>query len=267
MLASLALMSLLQAPTVGAGNLTIANVHPTYGMLGPVRPDSKVRPGDILSLSFDIQGISTDATGKASYSIGVDIMDSAGKVLFKQPPRKSEEFLPLGGDSFPAVSHFDLAADAPAGEYTMKVTVADAANAKSTSVSVKFEVLPKGFDLVRFNVTGDSDGLVPVGAYSVGQPFWLHGAAVGFQRSAQGAKQPKVSFQLRVLDETGAATTVKPFTGTVDKDVPASATTLPVRYFLSLNRAGKYTVEVVATDDLTSKSVTKKFPITVISTK
>jgi len=264
MLASLALISLLQAPSIGAGDLSLTNVRFTFGVLGPTRAEAKVRPGDNLFLSFDIQGISTDDSGKASYSTSVEVSDSTGKVAFSQPARKLQEHLPLGGDVLPAFAQIDLGLDSPKGEYTMKVSITDTSSGKSASVSMKFEVLPKGFDLTRFSFTGDSDGVVPIAAYGVGQPFWFHGSVVGFTRSPQ-TKQPNVVLRLRVVDESGKF--VKPFTGTVDKDVEASATSLPVRFFVPLNKAGKYTIEVLATDDVKGTTVTKKFPITVFPAK
>jgi hypothetical protein len=261
MLASLALISLLQAPTFGAGDLSLTNARFTHGLLGPARADAKAHPGDSLFLSFNIDGIAVDDSGKVSYGTAVEVSDSKGKVIFQQAPHKFVEFLPLGGDTVPAFANINLAADSPAGEYTMKVVVTDGASNKSKSLSQKFEVLPKAFDLVRIAFTGDGDGLVPVGSYCVGQQVWFHAAVVGFERSAQ--KQPKVSLQLRVLDETGKPVVAKPFAGTVDKDVPANATTLPVRFSVPLNRAGKYTVEVTANDDLKKSTVSKKFPISV----
>jgi hypothetical protein len=144
------------------------------------------------------------------------------------------------------------------------VVATDLSTNKSASVSTKFDVLPKAFDLVRIAVTGDGDGLVPLGAYCVGQPFWVQAAVVGFERSGQ-SKQPKVSLQLRLLDEAGKAIVAKPFTGTIDKDVAANAPSAPFRFFVPLNKAGKYVVEAVATDDIKEATVSKKFAITVIS--
>lgn len=267
MLASLAAICLLQAPTLGAGDLSLSNVRFTYGILGPTRTEAKIRPGDSVFLSFDIQGIGVDDAGKASYTTAVEVLDSKGSVLFKQAPRKLQEFLPLGGDSLPAFAHIDLGADSPAGEYTMKVIVTDTSNNKSAPVSVKFEVLGKAFDVVRIGITGDGDGVVPVGAFCVGQPFWIHGAVVGFGRAAQGAKQPKVKLNLRVLDESGKAIVAKPFTGMIDKDVDAKAPSLPIRFFVPLNRAGQYTIELAATDEVKNATVSKKFPITVTPIK
>jgi hypothetical protein len=126
-------------------------------------------------------------------------------------------------------------------------------------------MLPKAFDLVRIAITGDGDGLVPIGAYSVGQPFWFHAAVVGFDRGKNA--QPKITVQLRVLDDAGKPIVAKPFTGSIEKDVPANAPSLPVRFYVPLNKTGKFTIEVIATDELKMATVSKKFPLNVISNK
>ena len=52
-------------------------------------------------------------------------------------------------------------------------------------------------------------------------------------------------------------------TGTVEKDVPASAISVPIQFHVSLNRPGKFTVELKATDKVSGKTDTRSFPITV----
>jgi hypothetical protein len=268
MLASLTLISLLQAPTVGADGLSIANARFTHGALGPVRTSAEVIPGDSLVVSFEIHGIGADDAGKASYTTAVEVADSQGKVLFNQPARKFQEFMPLGGSTLPAMAQIDLGQESPAGTYTIKVTVTDNNANKSASMSKQFTVGKKRFDVVRFAFTGDPDAQVPVGAFAAGQPLWFHGTVVGFQRAADGKKQPNVTLTLRLLDESGKPIGGKPFTGTIDKDVLAEATGLPVRFFVPLNRAGTYTLEVSAEDGLKKgSSAVHKFPLVVLPTK
>jgi hypothetical protein len=264
MLASLALLALLQPPTAGADGLSIANARLTYGVLGPTRPTSDIQPGDNPVLSFDINGISTDDTGKASYSTSVEVTDAAGKSLFKQPAKfkKFQELLALGGSTLPAFAQVDLGLDSPPGKYAVAVTVTDNATQKSTVAKHEFTVGKKQFGLIRFNATGDADGLVPVGALSVGQPFFVHAAAVGFGIDA-ASKQPKVGVTLRVLDEKNQPVVAKPFTGSIDKDVPANSTSLPIRFYVPLNRPGNYTIELTATDAVQNATSKLTYPIMV----
>lgn len=59
----------------------------------------------------------------------------------------------------------------------------------------------------------------------------------------------------------------QPFIGQVDKDVPAAAGSLPVRFFVPLNRAVSYTVQLSAKDSLGKGAAKLSFPITVAAGK
>jgi hypothetical protein len=266
MLASLALISLFQAPALGADGLSIAQPRLTYGILGPTRPNSVFKPGDLLVLAYDVQGIAADAAGKAVFTSAVEVADGSGKPVVKQPPRKIQEFMPLGGAATPAFSQITIGLDWPPGKFTLTATVTDGTSGKSAQFKQEFTVSPKGFDVVGVNITGDADGRVPVGAYVVGQPFWAHAAVVGFSRSA--AKQPKVSVQLTVVGADKKPFLSQPFAaGAIDKDVPADAASLPIRFFVPLNRAGDFTIQITAKDELSGKTSTVDLPITVLPSK
>ena len=58
------------------GDLKLANVRSTYCILGPTRADDNLLPGDRYCLSFDIEGITVDETGKVRYSVAVDVARS-----------------------------------------------------------------------------------------------------------------------------------------------------------------------------------------------
>ncbi len=267
MLASLALVALLQLPGVGADGLTISQPRLTHGLLGPVRTQAVIRPGDGVHLAFDVEGINADETGKASYSTTVNVADGSGKTLFAQPAKKYQEFLSLGGNSLPAFAAIDLGLDTPAGNYSMTVTVTDSISGKSAKITQPFKVEPKAFDLVRLSTSGDADGLVPVGALVVGQPFWVHAAVVEFQRGGDASKQPRVDVMLRILG-ADKKPVGQPFTGSIEKDVPPNATSLPIRFFVPLNKAGNYTVELKAKDEHSKNApAAVSFPITVLSPK
>src|SRR5437879_4706834 len=96
-----------------AGKLALTNVRSTQGIMGPVRSDAKLLPGDSLFLAFDIEGIQADASGKAQYSVGMAVANSQGKVQFKQEPRNLEAINALGGTRLPAHAHIDIGIDQP----------------------------------------------------------------------------------------------------------------------------------------------------------
>jgi hypothetical protein len=69
-----------------------------------------------------------------------------------------------------------------------------------------------------------------------------------------------------IKDENGKPTLEKPLTGEIkqlEKPIPL----LPLSFRVDLNRTGKFTIELTATDNLGKKSSTIKLPITVLDLK
>src|SRR5262245_27986577 len=259
MMSTVAFLTLIQVAGADAGGLKLSDGRLTYGILGPTRAETEFLPGDRVVVSFTIDGMTADATGHVSYQSAMELTDAKGKSVFKQPARDNKAFNPLGGSSFPAFAAVDLGLGQAPGEYTLQVTVSGKQG--KASVSQKFTVAQKGFGLVRIAATCDHDGQVPAGAVSAGRAVWLQGTVVGFGRD-RSTKQPNVAFEGRILDEGGKATTVT-ISGGVTKDVPDADAALPIHYLLPLNRSGKFMIEIKATDRVTGKSVTQKYPLNV----
>jgi hypothetical protein len=266
MWSTLVCVTALSLPAGRADGLSLTNVRSTHGALGPTRADDKLLPGDALFVSFDIEGITVDDSGKVQYSIGTEMTDRNGKSLFKQDPRDLEATISLGGNQVPAYTELRLGLDHPPGNYTVKVTVTDRAAGRTQSFTRDFTVLEKDFGLVRLTTTSDQDGLLPVTVAGVGQPLWVNFGAVNFMRGGDN-KQPDVAFEIRVLDENGKPTVAKPPSTTVNKDVPEKFLGMPMKFLLSLNRAGTFKVEITAKDQMANKTAKLTFPLTVHSTK
>jgi hypothetical protein len=262
MTTALALLVALELAPGQAGDLTLTGAHLTYGVLGPKRTDTKLLPGDSLVVAFDIDGITSDNQGKVLYSISTEVLDAANKTVHRQTPLELEAVHALGGNRLPAYAQVDIGLKQPPGEYTLKVLVGDRANRKSQTLTQKFTVLPPAFGLVRIATSANAEGTIPAGLLGSGQTVWVNALVVGFARD-NASKQPNVALQLRVLDENGKATTAKPFTGSITKDLAADAPFLPLQFQMALNRPGKFTLELKANDQLANKSVTQVLPITV----
>jgi hypothetical protein len=264
---TLALLAALSLGPHQAGPLTLTNVRATHGSLGPVRADNKVLPGDSVFLAFDIEGITVDpATGKVSYSMLTEIFDGKDKLLFKRDPQDQETINALGGNSVPAFVHLDCGLDQAPGEYVVKVTVTDRTAKRNASLSRKFQVLPRDFGLVRLATTTDVEGNAPAAVFGVGQALHVSCSVVSFERD-KAKEQPDVTVELRVLDDKGKPVLTQPFTGQVNKDVPSNLRGLPLQFLVSLNRPGKFTVALKATDHLSKKTATLSFPLTVLPAK
>jgi hypothetical protein len=259
---TLTLVTALSATPGQADRLTLTNARTTYGIQGPTRTSTKFLPGDNLVLSFDIEGIQADENGKVLYTIGLEITNSKGKVQYKQAPRDLEAQNSLGGTSLPAFAHVKIGLDQEPGSYKLKVTVTDRAAKSSAELTHSYDVVAKDFGLVRLATTFDPEGHFPAACVAAGQTLMVNFAAVGFDRSKSG-DQPDLAVTLTVLDGDGKPTLAKPFAGAVTKGVPAKVLAVPMQFALALNRAGKFKVEVKATDKVSGKTATLSFPLTV----
>jgi hypothetical protein len=247
-----------------AGQLALANPHLTYGILGAPRSDTRFLPGDSLVFAFDIQGVKADAAGKVNYAIGLEVTDASGKTVFKQEPQDRQANLTLGGNSLPGFATVQIGAEQPAGSYTLKVTVTDRTAKASQSATLSYQVLPKAFGLVRQYMSQDPEGRFPAALVGEGETLWLSFSAVGFGRDSR--TQPNIAVSLQVMDENGKPTLPQPYTGEVSKDVP-NTPGIPMQFMLELNRAGKFTIEVKATDNVSKKSANFTMPLVVSKVK
>lgn len=260
------LMLTLPVSQTPGGDLEITNIRPMYGVLGPVRPDGKLLPGDVYHIAFDIENVKISEGGVAQYSMAMEVTDSKNKVHFKQAPVQLESLNAFGGRSLPAIANLEIGRDQPPGQYNVKVTVTDGASKKSKSFSRQVEVSPPGFGLVRLNISADSNHQVPVPAIATpGQTLWVQLLAVGFKRGS-AKDQPNLGIEMRVLDEKNQPTLAKPITGDFS-DVPKDATVFPLQFQLVPNRPGKFTVQLKATDRVANKTAELSFPVTVLEVK
>jgi hypothetical protein len=261
-------MTLLAAAALAplqADRLAVTDVHATYGVLGPPRPDTKFLPGDELFLSFAIQGAKVSPDRKILYSIGMEVTNQMGKVQTKQLPQDLEAEVPSGGPGLPACATVPIGLDQEPGKYTIKLSVTDRIASATRELSRTFEILPPAFGLVRLQITKDPEGKIPVPSLQKGRTACINFVAVGFGRSPS-SKQPQISVVMRVLDASGRVVE-KPFKGEIGKEVPANARSYPMLADLEVNRTGKFTIELTANDHATRKTSNISFPVTVANVK
>jgi hypothetical protein len=260
---SLALVAAAGLALGQAEPLRLTNIRSTHGIQGIARPGTSLLPGDHLVLTFTIEGITLDGAGKAQYSMATEVRDGQGKVRFGQEPRPLEAVAALGGGILPAYVQLDVGLDQQPGEYTVNVTVTDRASKRSQTLSRKFQVQPKTFALVRLTTTGEPEAQISRPSFTAGESVWVNCGVVGFDRGKTGG-QPHVRVELRILDEKGKPTLTQPFTGEIKEDVPTGALSLPVHFLLSLNRPGRFTVQLKATCRVSQKTAELSFPLTVL---
>jgi len=249
------------------GELTLTNARPTYGVLGATRKDAdnlRLLAGDVIFISFDIENLREAADGQVKYSMGMELTNKEGKILFRQEAQDLDAYNSLGGRRVPAFVASDIGTDTPPGEYTITAIVRDR-NAQATKkLSRKFEVLPKGFGLVRLALAYDERGLPAPPMGVAGQRLLVNFAVAGFERD-KTSKMPHLTTTMRVL-ENGRPTLEKHSQAAV-KDVPEGQSLVPLTFALNLNRPGKFTVELKVTDDISTKSATQTFDLSVVEPK
>lgn len=260
--AALLAFSPAQAP---AGKLEINNVRNTYGVLGPTRANSKLLPGDILFVSYDIDGITITDEGRVHYSMVMEVVDKNGKATLKQDPFEKIELVPLGGSKVAARAFVTLGVDHPAGEFTMKVTVTDkgAKEKPSQTLERKFEVLPPDFGLVAVYASLDERGQTAAPTSGVvGQAVFINYTAVGFKRDEK--KLPNLRFEMIPLDEAAKPLMSKPLFHD-GNDLDEKLPNYTVRFLLPMTRPGKFTIRLSCTDKITNKTASVDLPVTIVA--
>lgn len=259
---TVALLTVLTAAPAESG-LSLTHVRSTHGLLGPERRDSALAPGDNLFVCFNINGIRVDADGKVRYSMAIELSDAAGKLVFRKAAKEQEARASLGGDSVPAYAQISVGLSTQPGDYRMKVIVKDLASGQEQILNRNLKVLAKDFALVRATVSLDEEAHYADSMFTCGQGVWVHSSAVGFGLGSD--KKPDIVFEMRVLDESGKPTLANAVTGTPPKDLPALQG-LPMAFPLTLNRPGKFTVELQASDRISGKKTKMSLPIIVQGT-
>jgi hypothetical protein len=276
MWAALAVFAVLAAAPADAGQLQIKNDRFTYGILGQDRPDDKVIPGDTLIVAFDIEGLQVKEDGKVRYSTSMELLNKDGKSEFKENPIERESINTLGGSHLPCWSRVSIGTDTPAGQYTVKISVADASvkDGKPVSVERKFEVTAPRFGIILTGLGYDKPPQAPPPAPPLGVPgqqLLAYFTVVGFETKAAATKDKltaNLHVELSILDDSGKPTLSKPYVGDATDIGADYKLFLPFQFPLPLNRSGKFKVRFTATDKLGNKPpVTQDLDLTVVDVK
>jgi len=263
MWAALALTTAMSLAPGQGGDLKLTNVRTTLGILGPERKVSKLLPGDVLVVAYDIENVKVAADGRVKYAMNIELIKKGvAKPVYKTDPQELVAVNTLGGTTLPAFALVTIGTDQKKGDYTLKVTVKDRSTNKTATLSHDFEVAEPALGLVRVRLTNTAyEPAPPVGV--PGQRLQLGCSLVGFKTDKN--RLPNVTFEMQVYDSNGKATLAKPFKGDIKtelKDNPEMMTFLPIP--LELNRAGKYKVTLKATDNIAKKTVEQSLDLNVI---
>jgi hypothetical protein len=244
------------------GDLNLTNARVTYGTLGATRNSTKLLPGDLFMVSFDIENITVGPDGKVLYSMGMELLNKDGKPVFKKEPQDLETYNTLGGSRLPAFAVTNIGLDTPPGEYTMSVEVVDRVGKKRNKLKSEFQVLPMAFGIVQFNTTFDVESRVPAPPVAVpGLNYWVNFALVGFELDKD--KQPNLSVELQVL-ENGKPTNAKGMLGEATEVTEQFKKIVPMQFKVNLNRPGNFTLRLTARDNVGKKTAEQEVRFTVL---
>jgi hypothetical protein len=272
MLTTLALAAVLGVAPAQPTELKLTNVRTTVGELGPARAVGPVLPGDVLFIAYDVEGLTIDAEGVARYSMLMEVTNAAGMRILppateKAEPRELSDFVPLRGNKMPARAYITVGLDQPPGAYNCKITVADLKTKGQATLNMKFEVAKKEFGIVAVYTSYDSRGeLSAPTTGQVGQTLYIQFSIATFERDPK-TKQPDVEMEFQITDDKGAATLPTPRKHIQDaksaQQVKEGDGAFALQFPLFMNRPGKFTVEMKATDRVSKKTFTYKLPVTV----
>jgi hypothetical protein len=244
--------------------LKLTNVRWTIGELGPTRKESKLIPGDLLFIGYDIENITIDGDGNAKYTMGMEVSDAAGKSIFKQDPRELTDFIPLRGNKLPARAFLVIGLDQPAGVYSCKLTVTDPKTKATSSLAVKFEVAKPEFGILAVNTSYDEGGKLSAPTTGVvGQTVYIHFSVANFTRDTK-TKQPNIEFLFETLDEAGKPTRDKPTRYVQDGGIEEKDGAFSLRFPVFMSRTGKFTARITATDKVGNKKSVYELPLTIL---
>lgn len=261
MLITLALLGTTLAPA--QNGLKFEEARLTYGPLGQSRKkDDPILPGEHVFLSTAVKGLKSDKQGNVRYSLDFEVTrEGVKEALIKNGPLPQEQLNWLGGDEVPLLADWRIPADdKAAGKYTMKLTCTDTETKKSVTLTKEFTVARTSFGFVETSLLG-----MPVAV--AGQRTGLRYALVGYAFDKKTNKTD-VTLTIRVLDDKDKPTVSEPKTQTVKE--PADDAPVVLRFVpmpIELNRAGKYKLEVSATDNVKKATAKRVFDLTVVEVK
>jgi hypothetical protein len=260
----LALFVLGSVPNL-ASAVDIKNVRPCWGPFGATRYKAECLPGDIFFITYDIDNLAIDKeTKKVSYTTKLELFEGdkdaaeKGKPIFSNTT-PNEAIPALGGGRMPGDLHVTMPMNQKAGKYTIKLTIQDKIGKDGKAFHYTFDVLPADF------------GFIQVLAPTVGFPGQHHVPVFSLVNLKLDGKtgQPDGMLTIRILDENKKEVT-EPASMKFPDSLPkgtdlGKANIVQLNYPILLNRPGRYTIEIIATDKLANgKRAELVYPLTVI---
>jgi hypothetical protein len=247
---------ILGLSTTTASAVDLKNIRLRYGPMGAVRESKLVLPGDLIFMSYDIENLTLDKAGKASYVTILELLDAQDKVIYDS--KTPMEVLPqLGGTRMPGNLHLIMGPKQAPGKYAIRLTVHDKIGKDAKAFKYSFDLSSPVF------------GMVGVLAPAIGFPGQMYRTELNFVNSGLDAKKnPDLNVNIRILDQAGKAV-VPTVEFKFPRDLPPNVeldkeNLIPLTYPVYLNRVGRFTMEISAQDKNSKKETKLSYPFTVI---
>jgi len=244
-------------PNLGSA-LEIKNIRPSYGPFGATRSETKLLPGDVMFISYELDGLGIDPkTSKTNYDTTLEFVDAKDKVLFMKKNPNNELLPMLGTGRMPGDLHIIVPPGQPAGKYAIRFTVHDRVGKEAKVFTYPIEVLPQGF------------GFVGVTAPAIGLPGQHYVLGFGVVNLATDKKSmPSAEVSIKIMDDKGTAV-VPAVKYEWPRDMPdgidlSQANFVPVSHSIFLNRPGRFRIEIRVNDKFGTKMAEMTYPMTVI---
>lgn len=243
-----------------------AQIQMTYGGSGPKRPPVLIQ-GEAGAATLRVSGIRLNPKGKAQVEIVSELLDDQGQPFRQLPKQTLTTDLSLGGDSFVRVIYVPTGPEVPAGQYALRVSVADKVADQHALCEMPVEVRPEGtFGALLLRLAHDKAGQIPAGpGFVVGQKAHLCMLLSGHQIVDQ---KLHITGQITLLDEEGNRTGLLSAPISIQQQIPPLAiptpwTRFPLEFNWDANRPGRFRVQLQLEDRLGGAKVTYEIPFTV----
>ncbi len=273
---TVALLSALSCTPAQTGQLELNNARFTYGAFGQARKESTFLVGDLVLLSFDIEGLKVKDDGFAQYSVGWKLFNhKKNKDVFEREPAELTVINTLGGTRQPVFIVPPPEIYREPGDYTIKVEVTDSLTKATKKLERKFTVKSDEFGIVNPGLVYNVNPGVATPQFAPpvavpGQNLMLHFTAVGFAEAGD-KNAPKVSVQAEILDESGKPVLKKPIRGKAERyetEDSKKLKFLPFQVPIQVNRSGKFKIVISAKDENSGKTASlPPLDLTVIEVK
>jgi hypothetical protein len=204
-----------------------------------------------------------DATGKVDAEAVIKLTDGNGKEVAKNTiPFKAR--LSLGGDSFGGVAYLTLNEQLLNGLYTFSVTVTDHLGSEKVSFQRDVRIRPADFAIIRPHFSHDVEGRAPAAVGGLlSQTLYFRIEVYGFDR---GQDRVHLVSSVQVLDASGKELLPEPLETVLKSEDAKLVKSTMVAHFngsLGLHRPGEFTLRIVVTDRISTKTTKLEFPLRV----